>query len=197
MMDMDIFQVVSNKVIPTQGSILISAPFLRDFQFARSVVLVVEHNDEGSMGIILNKGFDYQLILNELVPELADVPKIPVFKGGPVEPDILFYLHTLSELEGSMPLGNGLYLNGDFDHLKEYILEGKPTEGVIRFFTGYAGWESGQLMREIEENTWMVATPEKQDLLSPYLNDYWKLSMYRMGGKYAIWSKYPLYPILN
>ena len=149
-MDMSIFQIESNKMKPQAGSILISAPFLRDYHFARSVVLLVEHNDEGSMGIVLNKKFNYQINLDELVPELEFMPKIPVYKGGPVSRDILFYLHTLHELEGAVSLGNGLYLNGNFDQLKQYILDGNPVEGVIRFFTGYAGWDAGQLEKEIE-----------------------------------------------
>lgn len=196
-MDMSIFQIESNKMKPQAGSILISAPFLRDYHFARSVVLLVEHNEEGSMGIVLNKKFNYQINLDELVPELEFKPKIPVYKGGPVSRDILFYLHTLHDLEGAVSLGNGLYLNGNFDQLKQYILDGNPVEGVIRFFTGYAGWDAGQLEKEIEENNWLVATTEDHDLLNPYLNDYWKLSLYKMGGKYAIWSRYPQFPTLN
>ena len=64
-MDMTIFQVVSNKVLPRQGGLLISAPFLRDWHFARSVVLVVDHNEEGSMGLVLNKNFSRLMTLNE------------------------------------------------------------------------------------------------------------------------------------
>ena len=67
-MDMTVFQVESNKVLPCQGGLLIAAPFLRDFHFSRSVVLVVDHNEEGSMGIVLNKNFNRLTTLNELVP---------------------------------------------------------------------------------------------------------------------------------
>ena len=196
-MDMSIFQIESNKATPRQGSLLVSAPFLKDYHFARSVVLVVEHNDEGSMGIVMNKNFSNLMTLNELVPELASIPPIPLYKGGPVGRDTLFYLHTFSYLKDALPLGNGLYVNGDFEQMKRYILAGGETQGMVRFFMGYAGWQRGQLTQEIEANTWMVSNDSQVDLLNMYLRDLWKESLCDMGGKYAVWSRYPQYPIMN
>ena len=196
-MDMSIFQIESNKATPRQGSLLVSAPFLKDYHFARSVVLVVEHNDEGSMGIVMNKNFSNLMTLNELVPELASIPPIPLYKGGPVGRDTLFYLHTFSYLKDALPLGNGLYVNGDFEQMKRYILAGGETQGMVRFFMGYAGWQRGQLTQEIEANTWMVSNDSQVDLLNMYLRDLWKESLCDMGGKYAVWSRYPNYPIMN
>lgn len=196
-MDMSIFQIESNKATPSQGSLLVSAPFLKDYHFARSVVLVVEHNDEGSMGIVMNKNFSNLMTLNELVPELASIPPIPLYKGGPVGRDTLFYLHTFSYLKDALPLGNGLYVNGDFEQMKRYILAGGETQGMVRFFMGYAGWQRGQLTQEIEANTWMVSNDSQVDLLNMYLGDLWKESLCDMGGKYAVWSRYPKYPIMN
>lgn len=196
-MDMSIFQIESNKETPRQGSLLVSAPFLKDYHFARSVVLVVEHNDEGSMGIVMNKNFSNLMTLNELVPELASIPPIPLYKGGPVGRDTLFYLHTFSYLKDALPLGNGLYVNGDFEQMKRYILAGGETQGMVRFFMGYAGWQRGQLTQEIEANTWMVSNDSQVDLLNMYLRDLWKESLCDMGGKYAVWSRYPKYPIMN
>ena len=196
-MDMSIFQIESNKATPRQGSLLVSAPFLKDYHFARSVVLVVEHNDEGSMGIVMNKNFSNLMTLNELVPELASIPPIPLYKGDPVGRDTLFYLHTFSYLKDALPLGNGLYVNGDFEQMKRYILAGGETQGMVRFFMGYAGWQRGQLTQEIEANTWMVSNDSQVDLLNMYLRDLWKESLCDMGGKYAVWSRYPKYPIMN
>ena len=196
-MDMTIFQVESNKVSPRQGSLLISAPFLMDFNFARSVVMMVEHNDEGSLGIVLNKNFNNLMTLNDVVPELASVPPIPLYKGGPVGRDTLFYLHTFGHLKDALPLGNGLYVNGDFEQMKRYILTGGTTQGMVRFFMGYAGWQRGQLQQEIETNTWMVSNDNKVDLLNMYLRDLWQETLCDMGGKYAVWSRYPKYPMMN
>ena len=196
-MDMTLFQVESNKEFPRQGSLLIAAPFLRDYQFSRTVILMVEHNEEGSMGIILNKNFSNLMTLNEVVPELASLPPIPLYKGGPVGRDTLFYLHTLSYLKDALPLGNGLYLNGDFNQMQQYILRGAPTQGVARFFMGYAGWQKGQLKQEMKQNTWIVNNESQVDLLNMYLRDLWQEALCDMGGKYMIWSRYPKYPFMN
>ena len=94
-------------------------------------------------------------------------------------------------------MGNGLYVNGDFEQMKRYILAGGETQGMVRFFMGYAGWQRGQLTQEIEANTWMVSNDSQVDLLNMYLRDLWKESLCDMGGKYAVWSRYPTYPIMN
>ena len=132
-MDMHVFQVESNKVLPQQGSILISSPFMNDYHFTRAVVLLIEHNDEGSMGIIMNKDFRYHILLNDLIPELEFAQRVPVYKGGPVSRETIFFLHTLKDLEGALPLGNGLYLNGDFNAVQQYILDGKPFLRIHAF----------------------------------------------------------------
>ena len=196
-MDMTIFQIESNKIHPRKGDLLISAPFLKDFYFARSVILMIENNDEGSMGIVLNKSFSNFMTLNEVIPELASLPPIPLYKGGPVERKTLFYLHSFSELKDALPLGNGLYVNGDFEQMKRYLLCGGSTQGYIRFFMGYTGWQKGQLKQEIETNTWIINKDSRLDLLNMHLRDLWKESLCDMGGKYAVWSHYPNYPIMN
>ena len=81
-MDMHVFQVESNKVLPQQGSILISSPFMNDYHFTRAVVLLIEHNDEGSMGIIMNKDFRYHILLNDLIPELEFAQRSRCIKAG-------------------------------------------------------------------------------------------------------------------
>ena len=196
-MDMTIFQIESNKIHPRKGDLLISAPFLKDFYFARSVILMIENNDEGSMGIVLNKSFSNFMTLNEVIPELASLPPIPLYKGDPVERKTLFYLHSFSELKDALPLGNGLYVNGDFEQMKRYLLCGGATQGYIRFFMGYTGWQKGQLKQEIETNTWIINKDSRLDLLNMHLRDLWKESLCDMGGKYAVWSHYPKYPIMN
>ena len=196
-MDMTIFQIKSNKEFPQLGSLLISTPFLMDYQFSRSVVLMIEHNDEGSMGIILNKNFPNLMTLNEIVPELSSLPPIPLYNGGPVSRNTLFFLHTFSGLKDALPVGNGLYVNGDFEQMKKYLLNGGATQSVVRFFMGYAGWQKGQLMQEIEANTWIVSKDSHVDLLYMYLRDLWQETLNEMGGRYAVWSRYPKYPIMN
>ena len=134
-MDMHIFQIKSNQTLPSPGGILIASPLLNDYHFMRSVVLLITHSEEGSL-----EGSAY----------------IPVFKGGPMERDTIFFIHTLKQLKGALELGNGLYMNGDFKAVQQYILDGGPLDGHIRFFAGYAGWSHGQLQQEIQRNSWFI-----------------------------------------
>lgn len=197
-MDMRIFQVTSNKILPIhEGSILIASPLLHDYHFTRSVILMVAHDSEGSMGIVMNKRFEGPYTLNMMVPELKDVPTIPVFLGGPMERDTLFFIHTLSTLKGALPLGNGLYLNGDFEYIKDYILRGNPVEGCIRFFTGYAGWSHDQLQQEIEDNSWIIGKSNPLNFLRNQYRNFWVNCMNDLGQPYRFWAKYPLIPSLN
>lgn len=197
-MNTDIFKIQSNNVLPSRGKILISEPFLCDATFGRSVVLLVDYTVEGSMGLIINK--ELPLLLNDVIKEFKYLDNIPLFKGGPIGTDTLFYLHALPNISGALPVSNGLYLNGDFDAIKQYVLQGNPIEGKIRFFLGYSGWEGEQLEHEIEENTWMIGKEEVSYLLSgenKEIKEMWKRSLEKLGSKYETWSRFPQVPSLN
>lgn len=193
--DMDVFKIESNKIFPDKGKILISEPFLHDVNFNRSVILLVDHNEEGSMGIIMNKSLP--LLVNDVVAEFKYLEDIPLYRGGPVGTDVLFYLHTLKGVEGAIQIGNGMFLNGDFNAIKRYILQGNIIQGCIRFFLGYSGWSTVQLQQEIKENTWMVGVGESALLLSGSIEDMWKESMGKLGSKYLAWTRFPVIPALN
>ena len=191
----DIFKIESNNVLPSQGKILISEPFLCDVTFRRSVVLLVDHTDEGTMGLIINK--ELPLSLNQIINEFKYIDTIPLFKGGPVSTDTLFYLHTLPDIPEAFPISQGLYINGNFDAIKRYILQGNPVEGKIRFFLGYSGWQYEQLEREITENSWMIGKEEASYLLSEESKNMWRKSLEKLGSKYEAWSRFPQVPSLN
>lgn len=193
--DLDIFKIQSNNVLPSRGKILISEPFLRDATFGRSVILLVDHTEEGSMGLVINK--QLPLLLNDIIMEFKYLDEIPLFKGGPVATDTLFYLHTLTEVPGSISISKGLYLNGDFDAIKRYILQGNEISEHIRFFLGYSGWESTQLCNEIKENTWLVSEEEKSYLMMDNTKDMWRKALEKLGSKYETWSRFPQVPTLN
>lgn len=191
----DIFKIQSNNVLPSRGKILISEPFLCDATFGRSVVLLVDHTDEGSMGLIMNK--QLPLLVNDVVKEFKYLEDIPLYKGGPIGTDTLFYLHTLPHIPGALPVSKGLYLNGDFDTLKRHILQGNEINGKMRFFLGYSGWECEQLIQEIKENTWIVAKEEPSYLLNGKIKNMWKNTLGKLGSKYETWSRFPQVPSLN
>mgnify|MGYP001157702506 FL=1 len=193
--DSDIFKIQSNNVLPSRGKILISEPFLRDATFGRSVVLLIDHTEEGSMGLIISK--QLPIFVNDIIKEFKYIENIPLYKGGPIATDTLFYLHTLADIPGAIPISKGLYLNGDFDEIKKYILQGNKVDHYIRFFLGYSGWESEQLSTELKENTWLVSKEENAYLMNGDTKDMWKQALEKLGSKYETWSRFPQVPTFN
>ena len=192
----DIFKIETNHVVPSRGKVLISEPFLYDEMFGRSVILLVDHSTDGTMGLVLNKPLP--LSLNDVLKEFKDISNIPIYKGGPLSTDTLFYLHTLKDVEDSLQIGKGVYLNGDFDAIRRYILQGNDIDGKIRFFLGYSGWEQDQLCQEIEENTWLIGSTSIASLMNEKGSaELWKNVLGQLGGKYEIWSRFPQIPTLN
>jgi len=180
---------------PAQGTILISEPFLKDYYFRRSVVLLADHDDNGSFGLIINKPIE--LRLNEVI---RDFPAFDaqVYIGGPVKTDSLFVLHTLgNKIEGSSKIIPGLYWGGDIDIIKSMIEEKKISNEEIHFYIGYCGWEAQQLDRELEENSWVVSKVKTKQLLFDHPEDMWKNILKSMGQEYALWVNYPLDPMMN
>jgi len=194
----NLFKITHNNQLPTQGSLLISEPFLQESYFQRSVVLLVEHGIEGSLGFVLNKKTDY--LLNSFFPELELYDDIPVYLGGPVSSNRLFFIHSLGEsiIPNTLKINDSLYFDGDFEAVKKYIIEGNSIEGKIKFFIGYSGWTKGQLGTEIKENSWLVSQKVNNHIaLLAEDESYWKLSLELLGEKYKAWTKYPKDPHLN
>ena len=193
----NIFKITHNNLLPAQGSILISEPFLQDAYFQRSVVLLVEHNTQGSMGFVLNKKTD--LIVNTFFPELEEYPEIPIYLGGPVSANRLFFIHSLGDLivPDSVKIKYRLYFDGDFEALKRYIQNGHSIEGKVKFFLGYSGWTEGQLGNEINKNSWVVSHAAKENVLLADGESFWKNSLEQLGSNYEAWTKYPKDPYLN
>jgi len=147
------------------------------------------------MGLIMNK--EIPLLLNEVIKEFRYLDDIPLHKGGPISNDTLFYLHTLPHIAGALPIRKGLYLNGDFDSIKTYILQGNPVDGNIKFFLGYSGWDFDQLDQEIKDNTWLIGKGEPQELMTGKASNMWKNALGSLGSKYETWSRFPQVPSLN
>ena len=192
----DIFVIRHNDLAPGKGKILISEPFLSNIFFQRSVILLIEHNEDGSMGFVANKKTD--LWLNDFVVGLENIPHIPIFLGGPVSPDRLFFLHSLNDvIPGGIQIGDNLYCDGDFESLSYYMMSGKPIAGKIKFFLGYAGWSKNQLIEEINEDSWLVGNTSSRQVLVAEDELFWKNAVERVGGPYLTWINYPKDPLLN
>lgn len=193
----NIFKITHNDLLPSQGSLLISEPFLQDAYFQRSVVLLVEHTEEGSMGFVLNKKTD--LIVNTFFHELEKLPEIPIYLGGPVNSNRLFFIHSLGDIiiPDALKINDRLFFDGSFEALKRYILNGHSIEGKVKFFLGYSGWTEGQLGHEIDHNSWAVSHTAPKNILSADGEGCWKDSVELLGTNYKNWTKYPKDPYLN
>lgn len=184
-----------NKLKPKKGRVLIAEPFMNDFYFKRSVVLLTEHNKSGSFGFILNKPLD--ITVNDA---LENFPKFdaPVYMGGPVQSDSLFYVHSQGNLiEDSMPIKNNLYWSGDFEQLKQLISDQQIFPHEIKFFIGYSGWDGEQLAQEIEDESWIISDINIKNITQFNNENLWKDVLQKMGPKYSLLSNFPEDPSLN
>jgi putative transcriptional regulator len=166
---------------------------MNDFHFGRSVILLVDHNEsEGSFGIIMNKSLNVRLA--EIVDVFEDFDA-PVYLGGPVAENQIFFMHTLGDLiPGTCKIMEGLYWGGDTDTLNELIAQGIVNQHNVRFFLGYSGWEAGQLVDELSRNSWIVSKTNSKTLLSTPPDQMWKTFVSHMGKEYGMWSQFPKNP---
>jgi len=181
---------------PTKGNLLIAEPsIIGDTSFNRSVILLADHSEEGSIGFILNKPLNYTL--KDLVPTTESVFK--VYNGGPVEQDNLYFIHNIPEIiPQSIEISHGMYWGGDFDIVLAYINSGEITAANIRFFLGYSGWEPYQFDNELMSNAWIVTENiHKKSIIEKDDVNFWKEKMLEFGGNYSIWSNAPENPSYN
>jgi putative transcriptional regulator len=193
-LDIDFFKIENTKVA-RQGRILISEPFLNDTYFRRSVVLLTEHSEEGSVGFVLNK--PVELSISDV---LKDFPEIDasISIGGPVNTNTVHYIHSLGNLiPGSVKVMKNLYWGGDFETIKSLITQGKIGRNEIRFFLGYAGWSPKQLDNELSGNAWVVAELDAETIMKSSNLNMWQDTLHKLGNKYSTWVNFPENPSLN
>ena len=179
-----------------KGHLLIAEPsIIGDLSFNRSIILIADHNPEGSIGFILNKPLDFTL--QDLIPEI-EIP-FEVYNGGPVEQDNLYYIHKTPELiPNSIEISDGLYWGGDFQKVTELIKKDQLKGEDIRFFLGYSGWETNQLKSELRSNTWILSeNMHRKRIIEKVNTSFWKEKMLELGGDYSIWSNAPENPTYN
>jgi putative transcriptional regulator len=178
------------------GILLIADPFLKDPNFARTVVLLCEHQtNKGSFGFVLNKRFDQHL--HDLVPDIL-IPNISVYYGGPVQIDTIHFIHQQPELiKGGFEIQNGIYWGGEFNQVVKMINTGKLDLNKIRFFIGYSGWSSGQLENELNEKSWILSQSNKALVFDEKDDNVWKQALRNLGSNFAIMANFPIDPLLN
>jgi len=196
MIDFDkILTLKTNNIKPSKGKLLISEPFLKDYYFKRSVVLLAEHNTEGSFGVIINKPVDIKF--SKVVKDFPDFD-CQLYLGGPVSTDSLFFIHTLGDkIDNSSEIIEGLYWGGDIEIVKEMIVLKQIDPSEIRFFIGYSGWDSQQLDKELEYHSWLVTRAKLIQIFGRNPDTLWTRIVKSLGENYALWVNFPNDPSLN
>lgn len=179
------------------GRVLVATPALTDPNFHRAVVLILEHNVEGAIGLVLNRPSDVRVA--DALPGWEDVAASPsvVFAGGPVERDAIIALGRAHP--ETIPGADWVPI---VDHLRIVDLTAGPAVAVAavadaRIFVGYAGWSAGQLEAEVAEDAWFVAEARELDAVNHDPDSLWAAVLRRQPGELALFSTYPDDPSLN
>lgn len=184
-----------NQKEPRSGVLLISDPFLKEEFFRRSVVLVCEHDKNGTFGFVLNHYLEEDL--HQLDNQFPDI-QARVSIGGPVDTTNLFYIHSFSDIEHSFEILEGLYFGGDYEQIQTHLNTEESARHQIRFFIGYSGWAAGQLKEELSENGWIVADNiTMNDILNTADDEFWKHCMEKQGERFKIIANFPINPEKN
>jgi putative transcriptional regulator len=177
-----------------RGQLLVAAPALVDPNFRRTVVLVTEHNEEGAMGVVLNR--DTPVAVAEAVPHLGGLAGdgAVVHVGGPVQPEAVVALAEFVDPSSAAAIAFEAvgYVRADADP--------DTLTGIVarlRVFAGYAGWAGGQLDAELEEAAWIVEPALVDDVFSDTPGELWSAVLRRKGGAYAFLATMPPDPALN
>ena len=177
-----------------RGQLLIAGATLPDPNFARTVVLVCEHSEEGALGLVLNRAGELSVAQSapELAPLIGDDAMID--EGGPVQPDALLVLAEFEDpVDAAIPVLGPVGLMGDGSHIEDLI----GATRRARAFAGYAGWGPGQLDAELARNDWFVAPAGIDDIFDPDADELWQRVLSRKGGHFAVVARMPIDPSVN
>lgn len=184
-----------NNANPASGRLLVSDPFLPDPNFKRTVVLLTEHREEGSVGFVLNKPMKLSL---QDVMQLDTEERIPLYEGGPVQKDTLHIVHRVKSIgQDDLEISKGVYWGANYEAVKSYISQNGFDPSLFRFFLGYSGWGGGQLDLELEHKSWIVTKGSQKVIFSPNSDALWKNVLKQFGGNLSFLANFPEDPSLN
>jgi putative transcriptional regulator len=188
------------------GSFLISDVNLSDPHFRRTVVLLISHDENGAFGFVVNRQLD--ATLSDAMPDFADTEpgKLPLFEGGPVQPQYLFAIH--SGLPGEIrsehavdPIEHVTF-EPAFQVLMEYLKTEWPklpenARPPVHLYAGYSGWEGGQLENELKHNAWIVRPAAAKYIFSDTPEEGWREALGELGGMHRIIAETGYKPSMN
>ena len=177
-----------------RGQLLIAGPALLDPNFWRTVVLVIQHSEEGALGLVINRPSETSV--GDAVPQLEELldPGDPVFVGGPVQPSAVIVLAEFEDPSDAALLA--------FDDVGVLGTSSSPEELTVgvrsgRAFVGHAGWGPGQLDGEVERGDWILEPASLEDAFSAEPRALWSEVLMRKGGSYALLARMPADPSMN
>jgi putative transcriptional regulator len=175
------------------GHLLISNASLFDPNFRRTVVLIGHHDEEGAVGVVLNRPLG--VTVDEAVPPLSDLvdPGDEVFEGGPVQPQAAVVIAEFLD-----PAVASVVAFGSIGFLPDEVDDAERSSIVrARIFAGYSGWAAGQLEAELEEDAWLLTPATAADVFTPDPERLWEGVVKRLGPAYAMLRSMPTDPSLN
>jgi putative transcriptional regulator len=185
----------SKQIELKKGDLLVSQPFMIDGNFRRTVIYMVEYNEEGALGFILNRPVEY--MVDELIQDFPDF-KSPAFFGGPVSTNTIHYIHKLGHmLEDSVEIADGIFWGGDFNKLKTLITQNLVSDKDIKFYVGYSGWSPGQLEDELIHGSWIIAPGDSNYIFKFKNSDLWKKVLEHKGDNFDVIAQMPETFFLN
>ena len=177
------------------GQILIADPYLQDGEFTRSVVLLTHYEPENTMGFFLNR--PSTVYVSEVFVDFPEFDGL-VYIGGPVDQNLIFFVHRLGDLlPNAIQIRKGLYFGGDFERLKGLIAAGKVKKNDIRFYLGYAGWGMEQLHEEIDKACWIQGQYNLKYQFSNKSDLVWGSALGKSKPEYKFFANYSFTPSLN
>lgn len=171
-----------------KGKILISTPDISGDIFSRSVVLVIDHNENGAFGLILNRK---NTEVSDNIAKIFGFP-VDVYEGGPVENDKIFFIVKGSpQNEFHLPINDEFYLTEDTQTVVSEIFNKNLNVGDVKVFSGYSGWAAQQLEGEVQKKFWTLVDIYNLDYTIPNDHTLWKNIMQNLGGEFLIWANAP------
>ena len=171
-----------------KGKILISTPDVSGDIFSRSVVLMIDHTENGAFGLILNKK---NTEVSQSMESIFGFP-VDVYEGGPVENDKIFFIVKGQPTNDfHLSISDEFYLTEDYENIIGEIVNQNIKIEDVKIFSGYSGWAAQQLESEIQKKYWTIVDIYNLDYTLPNDQKLWKNIMQNLGGEFLIWANAP------